>query len=86
MSKSKWGGPRPKQSDDDQRGGPRPGSGPKRKRWNSGGPGAAWVCERETIGGEIHQPEMWRILSVGVDEIEFQCGDDIIVLRRPDDD
>ena len=43
------------------------------------------LIERETIGGLIQQPVRWIVLSVGPDEIEFQSGDDIIVLRRPDD-
>lgn len=81
MSKNGWGGKRPGAGS----GGPRPGAGRPRQKWNSGGPGTAWVMERETIGSTSHPPELWRVLSVGDGEIEFQCGDDIIVLRRPDD-
>lgn len=44
-----------------------------------------FIMERETIGGEIQPPQMWRVLSVGRDEIEFQCGDDIIVIRKPEE-
>lgn len=66
-------------------GGPGLGQGRKRTRF------IAWkdevfIHERETIGGEIRKPELWTVLSVGENEIEFQCGDDIIVIRRPDDD
>lgn len=83
MSKeSGWGGYRPGAGS----GGARPGAGRPRKLFNTRGPDAAWVVERETIGGVIHPQELWRVLSVGEEEIEFQCGDDIIVLRRPDDE
>lgn len=44
-----------------------------------------FIMERETIGGEIQPPQMWRVLSVSRDEIEFQCGDDIIVIRKPEE-
>ena len=76
-----WGGKRENAGS----GGKREGAGRPRTRWNSGGPGAAWVCEKQTIGKWPEKPEMWRVLSVGQDEIEFQCGDTIIVLRKPDD-
>lgn len=76
-----WGGKRPGAGS----GGPRPGAGRPRELWDSGGPSTAWVMEREQIGGDNAQRELWRVLSVGEDEIEFQCGDEIIVLRRPDD-
>ena len=84
MSKSGWGGRRKGAGS----GGARPGAGPKRKYWNSGGPETHWVMERQTLSAldPFHPPEMWRVLRVGIDEIEFQCGDDIIVLRRPDDE
>lgn len=66
-------------------GGPGRGQGRKRTRFT------AWkdevfIHERETIGGEIRKPELWRVLSVSENEIEFQCGDDIIVIRRPEED
>lgn len=64
-------------------GGSRTGAGRKRKSF----PVSAdehFIMERETIGGEIQPPQMWRVLSVSRDEIEFQCGDDIIVIRRLD--
>jgi hypothetical protein len=48
--------------------------------------GQTFIHERETIGGEIYKPELWRVLSVSEDEIEFQCGDDIIVIRKPEED
>jgi hypothetical protein len=74
MSKPAWGGRRK-------------GSGRKRQAVKLP-PGTALVMERETIGGAIQKPELWRVLSIGGDDgnvIEFQCGDDIIVLRPPDD-
>ena len=43
------------------------------------------ICEIETIGGEIRQPVWWTLLSISVSEIEFQCGNDIIVIRKPED-
>lgn len=66
-------------------GGPGRGQGRKRTRFT------AWkdeyfIHERETIGGEIRKPELWRVLSVEENEIEFQCGNDIIVIRRPEED
>lgn len=47
--------------------------------------GVYLVLERETIGGEILKPELVKVLSVSNDEIEMQTGNDIIVLRFPDD-
>lgn len=47
------------------------------------------VMERQTIGGEIQKPQLWQVIAVGGDDetiIEFQCGNDIITLRRPDSD
>lgn len=83
MSKSNWGGKR----DGTGSGGPRPGAGRPRAiatlRKND-----YLVMERETIGGSIQSPQMWQVLSIGGDDgniIEFQCGNDIIVLRPPDD-
>jgi hypothetical protein len=80
MTKTGWGGKREGAGS----GGPRPGAGRPRQIWNSGGPGVAWVRERETIGGSIQEPQLWIVLSVSEGEVEFQCGDDIIVLRRPE--
>lgn len=48
--------------------------------------GGIYIMERETIGGAIRPPERWTVLRVNRDEIEFQSGDDIIVLRLPDSD
>lgn len=81
MASNGWGGKRPGAGS----GGKRPGAGRPRKVWNSGGRGTHWVMERETIGGSVHRPQMWVILSISDDEIEFQCDNDIIVLRKPDD-
>lgn len=44
------------------------------------------VLERETIGGEIRKPELVRVLNVRENEIEMQVGNDIIVLRVPEND
>lgn len=83
-NKKSWGGKREGAGS----GGVRPGAGRKpeiaklRK-------GAFLVMERETIGGEIQKPQLWQIISIGGDDetvIEFQCGNDIITLRKPDND
>lgn len=67
-------------------GGSRPGSGRKAK-WFKGERGQTFIMERETIGGQkFFKPELWRVLSVSEDEIEFQYGDDIIVIRKPEYD
>lgn len=66
-------------------GGSRPGAG-RKAVWFKAERGESLMTERETIGGEIREPELWTVLSVSVDEIEFQCDDDIIVIRRPDAD
>ena len=47
--------------------------------------GGVYIMERETIGGVIQPPERWTVLSVSRDEIEFQSGNGIIVLRRPEE-
>lgn len=89
-----WGGSRPKQRPDDARGGARPKQRPDDAR---GRPrtigtlrkGHYLVVERETIGGAIQKPELWQVLAIGGDDgnvIEFQCGNDIIVLRPADDE
>ena len=71
----------------DNLGGRRDGAGRPRSRITLP-PGTPFVMERQTIGGDspFHPLELWRVLSVSHDEIEFQCGDDLIVLRRPDDE
>lgn len=45
-----------------------------------------FIMERESIGESIHPPELWRVLSISENEIEFQHGNDIVVIRRPGDD
>ena len=64
-------------------GGQRPGAG--RPRLFQASKDNYLILERETIGGEIRQPELVRVLSVSGNEIELQTGNDIIVLRFPDD-
>lgn len=66
-------------------GGPRPGAGRPRSRVTLRR-GQTFIMERQTIGGLdlFHPPEIWTVLSVSDTELEFQCGDDIIVLRQPD--
>lgn len=81
--KSTWGGKREGAGS----GGTRPGAGRPRTIATLH-KGDYLVVERETIGGEIQRPQMWQVLSIGGDDgnvIEFQCGNDIIVLRPPDD-
>ncbi len=63
-------------------GGQRPGAG--RPKLFQATKGNYLVLERETIGGEIRKPELVRVLSVSENEIEMQVGDDIIVLRMPE--
>jgi hypothetical protein len=90
MTKQTHGGARPKVRENDNRGGKRPGAGRPRSVAKLK-KGDYLVMERETIGGEaigdeIQQPQMWQVLSIGGDDgsvIEFQCGNDIIVLRPP---
>ena len=66
-------------------GGARPGAGRPRTRVRLR-PGAVYIMDRQTIGGldPFHTPERWTVLSVSDTELEFQSGDDIIVLRLPD--
>ena len=64
------------------RGGQRPGAG--RPKLFQATKGNYLVLERETIGGEIKSPELVRVLSVSENEIELQAGDDIIVIRMPE--
>jgi len=65
-------------------GGLRPNAGRKAK-WFKAEREQTFMMERETIGGQkFFKPELWRVLSVSESEIEFQCGDDIIVIRLPE--
>lgn len=85
MKTHKHGGSRPKQRDDDRRGGARPGAGRKLISAKLE-KGAFYVVERKTIGGEIHPPQLWQVIAVGGDDgaiIEFQSGDDIVTIRLP---
>lgn len=66
-----------------KRGGQRPGAG--RPKLFQATKGIYLVLERETIGGEIKKPELVRVLDVNEREIEVQTGNDIIVLRFPDE-
>ena len=66
------------------RGGQRPGAG--RPRLFQATRDVYLILERETIGGEIRKPELVRVLSVSDSAIELQTGNDIIVLRFPEDD
>jgi hypothetical protein len=65
-------------------GGQRPGAG--RPKLFQATKNNYLILERETIGGEIRKPELVKVLSVGENEIELQSGNDLIVLRFPDDD
>lgn len=79
--KPTWGGRRPGAGS----GGARPGAGRPRTRVRIR-PGAVYIMERQTIGGSdpFHPAELWTVLSVSDTELEFQSGNDIIVLRLPD--
>ncbi len=66
-------------------GGSRPGAG-RKAVWFKAKHGEKIIFERETIGVQkFFKPELWTVLSVSEDEIEFQIGDDIIVLRKPNE-
>ena len=65
------------------RGGQRPGAG--RPKLFQATKGNHLILERETIGSEIRKPELVRVLGVSENEIELQTGNDIIVLRFPED-
>jgi hypothetical protein len=68
-------------------GGQRPGAGrPPLPKPFQATRGAYLILERETIGGEIRKPELAQVLSVSKSEIELQIGNDLIVLRFPDND
>lgn len=49
--------------------------------------GQTLLMERQTMGLDINERrEGWTVLNISRGEIEFQCGNDIIVIRVPDDD
>lgn len=75
---SGWGGRREGAGS----GGARPGTGPKRRRSPVFYKGEILVLEREEIGGQIHPPLLVEVVGVGVDEMELQLGNEIIVIRR----
>ena len=83
MTKTTWGGRRAGACS----GGPRPGAGRPRVRFTARR-GQTYIMERQTIGASdpFHEPERWTLLSVQTGMFEFQHGDDIIVIRLPDDD
>lgn len=62
-------------------GGRREGAGRPRTRFIAR-KGSVYTVDRQTIGGPnpFHPTELWTLLSIEDDEIEFQCGDDIIVI------
>ncbi len=66
-------------------GGSRLGAG-RKAAWFKAPQGSKVIMERETIGGQqFLKPELLTVLSVSENEIEFQVGDDIIVIRRPNE-
>lgn len=67
-------------------GGKRDGAGRKREfaPRNLFRKGDRLYAERQSLTGTDERRELWVVLSVGADEIEFQCGDEIIVVRKPD--
>jgi hypothetical protein len=81
-SKKSWGGKREGAGS----GGSRPGAG-RPSQIARLRKGDHVITERQTIGGEIQKPQLWKIISIGGDDgaiVEFQCGDDIITFRSPD--
>lgn len=66
-------------------GGARPGAG-RKAVWFKAQRGEKLIIERETIGGLIQQPELWTVLSVSENEIEFQINNNIIVIRKSESD
>jgi hypothetical protein len=65
-------------------GGRREGAGRKRIIGPVFRRGEQIIVERQVLGGAIGSPELAVVLSVSVDEIELQIGDDILVLRVPE--
>lgn len=48
--------------------------------------GQKLLMERQTMGMDINERrEVWTVLNISRDEIEFQCDNDIIVVRVPDE-
>lgn len=70
---------RPATDDTPGSGGPRAGAGRPRTQFTAK-LHDTYIMERESLG----PPQLWRVLSVSENEVEFQSGDDIIVLRLPD--
>lgn len=70
----------------DNWGGARNGAGRPRRKWDSGGPGTQWIMERTqgSPGGLPVDPEIWVVLEVGEDYIEFQhtATEEIITIRQ----
>ena len=81
MTKTTWGGRRAGAGS----GGPRPGAGRPRARFTARR-GQTYIMERVGASDPFHEPEWWTLLSVQTGMFEFQHGDDIIVIRLPDDD
>jgi hypothetical protein len=66
-------------------GGKRPGAGRPAKPKLATQHGEYMIFEQETIGGEIKKPLLARIVGLTENAIEWQVGDDIYTLRRPDE-
>lgn len=67
-------------------GGRREGSG-RKPRWFRAEKDQKMIHERQTLDTNPNFiNEVWTVLSVSEKEIEFQCGNDIIVVRWPEDD
>ena len=50
--------------------------------------GEQLLLERQSLGSDLnpfHKPKRAVVLSVSNDEIELQIGDDLLVIRRPDE-
>lgn len=73
-----------RKNDDPNWGGARQGAGRKPSSFTLR-KGQHVILERETIGGEIRKPELCTVLSISKGELELQTGNDIIVVRVPDE-
>ena len=66
-------------------GGHRKGAGrPKLPKFNPQH-GEYLIFQQEEIGGEIQPDKLAKVIGVSDDELEFQIGDTVYVIRRPND-
>lgn len=43
------------------------------------------IVERSSLDGNFQPPELGRVVGIENDELELQIGNDILVIRVPDD-